>query len=71
MVDLSFRCQVGLLHPSLKYAFQPGPFFETPKKYLATWLARLEHGTAPCGMRTRLEVVLFGVSFCQSREGRG
>eukprot|EP00913_Durusdinium_trenchii_P025497 g23934.t1 len=26
--------QVGLLHPSLKYAFQPGPFFETPKKYL-------------------------------------
>eukprot|EP00435_Cladocopium_sp_Y103_P065817 s319_g27.t2 len=26
--------QVGLLHPSLKYAFQPGPFFETPKEYL-------------------------------------
>eukprot|EP00434_Breviolum_minutum_P022759 symbB.v1.2.020078.t1/scaffold1661.1/size106951/1 len=26
--------QVGLLHPSLKYPFQPGPFFETPKEYL-------------------------------------
>jgi len=26
--------QVGLLHPALKFAFQPGPFFQTPREYM-------------------------------------